>query len=145
MNKNYRVYFRVIIFIITCNDPVIRRQIVRHQNREDTYFMVASDNLLMMVIVTGGPPAPGLPCLSSIRFVITRVIALGLKVGIYTILEIRLDAFLGCAICLLLYKYKCCRGQSFYYSLHFIETQIIFNDFQKRDNPTRNSKRLLHF
>ena len=93
MNKNYRVYFRVIIFIITCNDPVIRRQIVRHQNREDTYFMVVSDNLLMMVIVTGGPLAPGLPCLSSIRFVITRVIALGLKVGIYTILEIRLHSW----------------------------------------------------
>ena len=93
MNKNYRVYFRVIIFIITCNDPVIRRQIVRHQNREDTYFMVASDNLLMMVIVTGGPPAPGLPCLSSISFVITRVIALGLMVGIYTILEIRLHSW----------------------------------------------------
>ena len=123
MNKNYRVYFRVIIFIITCNDLVIRRQIVRHQNREDTYFMVASDNLLMMVIVTGGPLVPGLPCLSSIRLMITRVIALGLKVGIYTILEIRLHSwdaqFVYCCINI----YKCCQGHSFY-SLHFIETQI---------------------
>ena len=87
-----------------------------------------SDNLLMMgavtmVIVTGGPSSSPM----SIRLMITRVIAA--MFGVWEKYNTRDKIkFLRCAICPLLYKYKCCQGQTFY-NLHFIETQIISNDF----------------
>ena len=102
------------VIIITCNDPVMRRQIVRHQNREDTHFMVTKWQSPHDGACDHGHCHGWSPVISYVHQIndnesnCCEVWSLG-EIQ-YTRDKIK---FLRCAICPLLYKYKCCQGQTF--------------------------------